>query len=99
MTKESLDVQTKLNKPKNLFYKAAFSATAGLPCAYLLNVAILPYFIDLLIENAWLAGAVIAAPFVAASITRMFFIDWLFYKYHINIEPVHLFRKLFEKLR
>ena len=77
---------------KQLFYKAGFSSLAGLPIAYLLNISILPFFVTEIAENAMIAGALICIPFVMASITRIFIIDYVYDKWHINLNPTHIIR-------
>jgi len=78
---------------KSLLYKATFSASAGLPISYLLNITILPLFITELRENVLIAGALIAIPFLMASTIRIFVIDYIYQRHGINLDPAHLLKK------
>ena len=80
---------------KQIFYKATLSSSVGLPIAYMLNVTILPFFVPALQENTFVASAFITIPFLLASIMRIFTIDFIYQKYGINIEPLHLIKKAF----
>jgi len=79
----------------NIFQRALSSAIAGLPIAYAVNVAI---FIPLVywMEGYpwWVIGIIGAIPFFLTSIARMWLIDWIWFKYRINIEPKHLVKRL-----
>jgi len=82
----------------NIFQRAVSSATVGLPIAFVVNVAI---FIPLvyLMEGYpwWVIGAVGAIPFFLTSIARMWLIDFIWFKYRINIEPKHLMSRLWKR--
>ncbi len=82
----------------NIFQRAFSSALAGLPIAYAVNVAI---FIPLVYMMAdypwWMIGIIGSIPFFLTSIARMYMIDYVWFKYHINIEPKYLVRKLLGK--
>jgi len=79
----------------NIFQRSLSSALVGLPIAYVVNVAI---FIPLVYAMAaypwWIIGVVGAIPFFLTSIARMWLIDYVWFKYHINIEPKHLVMRL-----
>jgi len=79
---------------KSLLYKASFSASAGLPISYLLNITILPFFVTELQENILIAGALISIPFLMASTIRIFVIDYVYQRHGINIDPAHLLKNL-----
>jgi len=42
---------------------------------------------------------VIAIPFYVASMFRMVAIDWVWFKYKINVDPKHLLIRLYNHLR
>ena len=79
----------------NIFQRALSSALVGLPIAYLVNVAI---FIPLVYwmegYDWWIIGVVGAIPFFLTSIARMWLIDYVWFRFHINIEPKHLVRRV-----
>ena len=83
----------------SLFSKAFYSSMVGLPLSYVLNVTVLPHFAPLLLENPFLASALIAIPFFIASVFRMYSIDWVYEKYRIDISPANLFRKLYRRIK
>jgi len=80
----------------NIFQRSFSSALAGLPIAYVINLFI---FIPLVywMEGYpwWVIGIVGAIPFFLTSILRMWLIDYAWFKYRINVEPKHLFMRLF----
>jgi len=82
----------------NIFQRALSSALAGLPIAYVVNVFI---FIPLvyLMEGYpwWIIGIIGSIPFFLTSIARMWFIDYVWFRHRINIEPKHLVGRLFGK--
>jgi len=78
----------------SLLTKAGLSALIGSPIAYGLNVGVLPTFVKLIDENVFLASALIAVPFFVASTLRMFVIDYVYQKYHINLDPVYQVKRL-----
>ncbi len=82
---------------KNLFFRALGSASAGLPISYGLNILILIPLVVFMRENYddWLIAAVVAIPFFWASIARMYTIDFVWFKYKINIDPKHLIQRLY----
>ena len=82
----------------NIFQRAFSSALVGLPIAFVVNVGV---FIPLvyLMEGYpwWLIGVVGAIPFFLTSIARMWLIDYVWFKYRINIEPKHLMKRLWTR--
>jgi len=78
----------------SLLSKACLSALVGSPIAYGLNIGVLPTFVEIIDENVFLASALIAIPFCVASILRMFVIDYVYQKYHINLDPVYQVKKI-----
>jgi len=82
---------------KNLFFRALGSASAGLPISYGLNILILIPLVIFMRESYddWLIAAVVAVPFFWASIARMYTIDFVWFKYKINIDPKHLIQRLY----
>jgi len=85
---------------KNLFFRALGSASAGLPISYGLNILILIPLVIYMRESYddWLIAAVVAIPFFWASIARMYTIDFVWFKYKINIDPKHLVQRLYNGL-
>jgi len=82
----------------NIFQRALSSALVGLPIAYVVNVAIFIPLVYLMADYPWwIIGIVGAIPFFLTSIARMWLIDYVWFKYRINIEPKHLVGKLFGK--
>jgi len=81
-------------KSKSLFYKATLSASCGLPLAYVINLSVLPHITAVIESNPYLASALIAIPFFVASQMRIFSIDYIYEKYHINIDPIHLIKRI-----
>ena len=82
----------------NIFQRALSSALVGLPIAYVVNVAIFIPLVYWMQEYPWwIIGIVGAIPFFLTSIARMWLIDYVWFKYHINIEPKHMVRKLLGK--
>jgi len=77
----------------SLLTKAFASALIGSPIAYSLNVSILPSFTNLINENVFLAGALITAPFLIVSAVRMFLIDYIYEKYHVNLDVMYHLKK------
>ncbi len=75
----------------NILSLATSSAMAGLPIAYAVNLLI---FIPLvyMMEGYpwWIIGAVGSIPFFVTSVIRMYIIDWIWFKYKINIDPKHI---------
>jgi len=69
----------------NILSRATSSALAGLPIAYTVNIFI---FIPLvyMMEGypLWAIGAIGSIPFFVTSLFRMYFIDWIWFKYKIN---------------
>ena len=78
----------------SLLSKAILSALVGSPIAYGLNVGVLPFFVKLIDENVFLASALIVVPFFVASSLRIFVIDFVYQKYHLNLDPVYHVKKL-----
>ena len=79
----------------NIFQRALSSALVGLPIAYVVNVAIFIPLVYWMQEYPWwIIGIVGAIPFFLTSIARMWLIDYVCFKYHVNIEPKYLVRKL-----
>jgi len=76
--------------------KAAFSSGSGWPIAFLANLTVLPFFIDMLQEDLLLASLAIGVVFGLISLTRLFIIDYIEDRYDLNIRPDHLIRKLFK---
>lgn len=89
--------RTSFTDKSNIFQRALSSALAGLPIAYIVNVAI---FIPLVYAMEgypwWLIGIVGSIPFFLTSIIRMWFIDFIWFKHRINIEPRHLLGRLWK---
>jgi len=82
----------------NIFQRALGSALAGLPIAYVVNVFIfIPLVYIMQDYPLWMIGVVGAIPFFLTSILRMWVIDYMWFKYRINIEPKHLVGKLLGK--
>ena len=78
----------------SLLIKGLFSAIVGSPIAYSLNIAVLPTFSELIDENIYLASFLIIIPFIIASTIRMTVIDYVYEKYHVNLDLVYQVRKL-----
>jgi len=79
----------------SLLTKSFASALVGSPIAYSLNVSILPSFTNLINENVFLAGVLITTPFLIVSAVRMFLIDIIYEKYHINLDVMyHIKRRM-----
>ena len=45
-------------------------------------------------ENVFLASGLIVVPFFVASSLRIFVIDFVYEKYHLNLDPVYHVKKL-----
>jgi len=78
----------------SLLSKACLSALVGSPIAYGLNVGVLPTFVELIEQNVFLASALIVVPFFIASTLRMFVIDYVYEKYHVNLDPVYHVKRI-----
>jgi len=78
----------------SLLSKACLSALVGSPIAYGLNVSVLPTFVELIDQNVFLASALICVPFFVASTLRMFVIDFVYQKYHINLDPLYYVKRI-----
>jgi len=82
----------------NILSRATSSAIAGLPIAYAVNILI---FIPLvyMMEGypLWAIGAVGSIPFFVTSIVRMYLIDYVWFKYKLNIDPKHIITSLWLK--
>jgi len=82
----------------NIFQRSLSSAIFGLPISYIVNVAIfIPLVYWLHDYPLWVIGALGAIPFFVTSIARMFVIDYIWFKYRINIEPKHLVSRLWKQ--
>jgi len=80
----------------NIFQRAVGSALAGLPIAYLVNIFIFIPLVYLMQDYEWwIIGVIGAIPFFLTSILRMYIIDWIWFKYKINIEPKHICKRLY----
>ena len=79
--------------------KALFSSGSGFPIAFTLNLAVLPFFAVMLIENAIFAALLIGLVFGTASVIRLFLIDYVENRYGLNIRPDHLITKCLRNLR
>lgn len=83
----------------NIFQRSVGSALAGLPIAYAVNVFIfIPLVYLMQGYDWWIIGIIGAIPFFLTSILRMYLIDWMWFKYHVNIEPKHLCKRLYENI-
>jgi len=82
---------------KNIFFRALGSAFAGLPISYGLNVIVLIPMVVILRTDYpdWLIAGVVAIPFFWASVARMYSIDYMWFKYKINIDPKDLLERLY----
>jgi hypothetical protein len=69
----------------SLFYKAGCSAIIGFPISYLINITVLPLLNGLIHENVFLAGALLALPFILASWIRIYIIDLIYNKYQVGV--------------
>jgi len=63
----------------------AWSAGVGLPISWMINVAVLPILNGLIHENVFLAGALLALPFILASWIRIYIIDLIYNKYQVGV--------------
>jgi len=82
----------------NIFQRSLSSAIVGLPISYIVNVAIfIPLVYWLSDYPLWVVGALGAIPFFLTSIARMWLIDYVWFKYRINIEPKHLVSRLWKR--
>jgi len=70
---------------KDLAVKAAWSAGVGLPISWTINVLVLPLLNGLIHENVFLAGALLALPFILASWIRIYIIDLIYNKYQVGV--------------
>jgi len=89
-------------KFSNIVSRANSSAIAGLPISYALNIVIVIPLTLFMVENnyQWYTIAmIIAIPFYVASLLRMVTIDWVWFKYKINIDPKHLLKRLYNHLK
>jgi len=88
-------------KNGNILARATSSAFAGAPISFVLNIAIvipLTLFLTDMNVDWWIIAAFIAVPFIIASIIRMFLIDWVWFKFNINIDTKHVITQLYRKL-
>jgi len=82
----------------NIFQRAFSSALFGLPIAYVINVFIfIPLVYVMRDYDWWIIGIIGAIPFFLTSILRMWVIDYIWFKYRINIEPKHLVMKFWKR--
>ncbi len=82
----------------NIFQRAFSSALFGLPIAYVVNVLIFIPLVYIMEDYPlWMIGVIGAIPFFLTSIARMWLIDYVWFKYRINIEPKHLVTKLWKR--
>jgi len=82
----------------NIFQRALSSALVGLPIAYVVNVAIFIPLVYLMADYPWwIIGIIGAIPFFLTSIARMWLIDYVWFRYRVNIEPKHLVMRLLGK--
>jgi len=77
----------------SLLTKSFLSALIGSPIAYTLNLGVLPTFSELIDENIFLASFLIIIPFIIASAIRMTVIDYVYEKYHVNLDLMYHVRK------
>lgn len=82
---------------KYITSKATFSSGSGMPIAFGLNLAVLPFFADMLINNPIIAAILIGVIYTSVSIFRLILIDWVEDRYGLNIRPDHLICKLLGK--
>ena len=82
---------------KYMLSKATFSSGSGMPIAFALNLAILPFFAESLLTHPFQSAIAIGVIYTTVSIFRLFIIDWIEERYGLNIRPDHLIKKLFKK--
>jgi len=83
----------------NLFYKALSNGISGLPLSYILNIIIvIPIVITFGDQSPLLLAAIIAVPFFTVSVIRMYIIDYFWFKYKINVDSLHLIKRLYDWL-
>jgi len=79
---------------KYILSKATFSAGSGIPIAFMLNLMILPFFAPMIIQQPFLAAAIIGIIYTTVSIFRLFIIDYVEDRYGLNIRPDHLIKRM-----
>lgn len=87
--------------PRNIGFRSLSSAVAGLPISWILNiVAVIPITIWSIREghSEYITATIIALPFFVASFWRMFLIDYLWFKYKVDINPVNMLERLYNRL-
>ena len=82
---------------KYLFSKATFSSGSGMPIAFMLNLLLLPLFVEMIAEQPLFAALLIGMVYTSVSIVRLFIIDYVEDRYGLNIRPDHLLCRLFRR--
>ena len=87
---------------KNIFMKAIGNSLAGAPLSFVLNsifaIPLVVYLNDIGVHPT-VNALVLLVPFFWASVLRQYVIDYTYQKYNIQIDPKHLFTKLWHKLK
>jgi len=80
---------------KNIFYKAVYSSSVGLPISMVLTATMIGFIYWVTHTYEWyIAAVLISTPFYLASIGRQFIIDWAYQKHNVDISPAHVFSLL-----
>lgn len=80
-------------KAREFMSKAWINAGAGLPINSVLNIVILPWTAPLWTQNIWLALLATMGPYIIASVVRQWVIDWVLYRYGVNVDPSYYIKK------
>ncbi len=89
-------------KFSNIVSRANSSAIAGLPISYILNIIVVIPLAIYMVEqemSVFMMALIIAVPFYVASMFRMVSIDWIWFKYKINVDPKHLLIRLYNHIK
>jgi len=83
----------------NILSRATSSALAGLPIAYTVNLLIFIPLVYMMQDYPWwFISAIGSIPFFVTSVFRMYLIDWMWFKYQINVDPKHILTALAVKI-
>lgn len=81
----------------NLFYKSLGNGITGLPLSFVLNIlVVIPIVMTFDNQSPLLLAAIIAIPFFVVSVFRMYLIDYFWFKYKINVDSLHLLKRLYD---
>ena len=83
-----------MGQKMQFFTKANINALAGLPISMALNVTILPPLMDFMHVNPYWGVLLVSVPYYIASVKRQFIIDYVLWRWKINIDPAYHIKKI-----